>query len=378
MGADGMNIPLAQPDLTDRECQAVFEVMKSTYLSLGPKLPEFEKSMAAYVGVKHAIAVNSGTSALHLIVRSLGIGPGDEVITTPFSFISSANCILMEGARPVFVDIDPVTYNLDPANIEAAITKRTKAILAVDVFGRCAAWSSIEDIAKRHGLAVIDDSCEAMGSETDGRMAGAFGDAGCFAFYPNKQMTMGEGGVILTNRDDLALACRSMRNQGRDDSQKWLQHQCLGFNYRITDLQCAIGLVQLDRFEEMLKKRSAVVDLYSECFRGLDGLVLPSPPPNGRMSWFVYVIRLSDQFNRFQRDSILDGLKSAGIGCASYFMPIHLQPFYRQRFGYKPGTFPITESISDRTIALPFFNDLSVGQVEDVVATLSKEISKVS
>jgi perosamine synthetase len=374
LGSDGMKIPLAQPDLTWLERKAVLDVVESTFLSLGPKLPEFERAMARYIGVKHAIAVNSGTSGLHLIVRALGIGPNDEVITTPFSFISSANCILMEDARPVFVDIDPETYNIDSDKIEAAITPRTKAILGVDVFGRCAAWDRIEEIARRRGLAVIEDSCEAIGAEAFGKMAGTFGDAGCLAFYPNKQMTTGEGGMILTDRDDVAALCRSMRNQGRDEGQGWLEHARLGFNYRLSDIHCALGLAQLSRIEELLAKRAAVANLYRERLGHLDAILLPMAPCQGRLSWFVYVVRLADRFTREDRDRILLGLRENGIGCNKYFAPIHLQPFYVAQFGFKPGDFPVTEHICERTIALPFFNTMTPAQVTQVADCLTQAI----
>lgn len=366
-----MKIPLAQPDLTWLERKAVLDVVESTFLSLGPKLPEFERAMAQYIGVKHAIAVNSGTSGLHLIVRALGIGRNDEVITTPFSFIASANCMLMESARPVFVDIDPETYNIDPDKVEAAITPRTKAILGVDVFGRCAEWDRICEIAQRRGLAVIEDSCEAIGAEAFGKMAGSFGDAGCLAFYPNKQMTTGEGGMILTNRDDVAALCRSMRNQGRDEGQGWLEHARLGFNYRLSDIHCALGLAQLSRIEEILAKRAAVADLYREQLGHLADLLLPVGPRQGRLSWFVYVVRLADRFTRADRNRILLALRDKGIGCNSYFAPIHLQPFYVEQFGFKPGDFPVTEHISDRTIALPFFTTMTSDQVAQVADCLT-------
>ena len=369
-----MKIPLSQPDLTWVERKAVLDVMESTFLSLGPKLPEFERAMAQYVGVKHAVAVNSGTSALHLIVRALGIGQGDEVITTPFSFIASANCILMEGARPVFVDIDPESYNIDPAKIEAAITSRTKAILGVDVFGRCAEWDRIEAIAKRRGLLVIEDSCEAIGAEAFGRKAGTFGEAGCFAFYPNKQMTTGEGGMILTDRDDLAALCKSMRNQGRDEGQAWLEHARLGFNYRLSDIQCALGIAQLSRLEELLSKRAAVAELYGNRLGKLEGLIIPQGPAQGRMSWFVYVVRLADRFSREDRDAILRGLKDQGIGCNNYFASIHLQRHYQNTFGFKAGDFPVTEHTSDRTIALPFHSAITADQVEQVAVCLTEQI----
>ena len=375
LGSDGMKIPLAQPDLTWLERKAVLDVLESTFLSLGPKLPEFERAMAKYTGVKHAIAVNSGTSGLHLIVRALGIGRNDEIITTPFSFIASANCALMENARPVFVDIDAETYNIDPDKVEAAITPRTKAILGVDVFGRCAEWDRIEEIARRRGLAVIEDSCEAIGAEVFGKMAGSFGDAGCLAFYPNKQMTTGEGGMILTDRDDVAALCRSMRNQGRDEGQGWLEHARLGFNYRLSDIQCALGLAQLSRIEDLLAKRAAVADLYREQLGRLDSLLLPVVPRQGRLSWFVYVVRLADRFTRADRDRILLTLRDNGIGCNNYFAPIHLQPFYVEQFGFKPGDFPVTEHISERTIALPFFTAMTSDQVAQVADCLTHALN---
>ena len=374
MSPDGIKIPLARPDLTWLERKAVLDVVESSVLSLGPKLPEFERAMARYIGVKHAVAVNSGTSGLHLIVRALGIGRGDEVITTPFSFIASANCLLMEHARPIFVDIDPHTYNIDPEKIEAAVTSRTKAILGVDVFGRCAEWDRIEEIAARRGLLVIEDSCEAIGAEAFGKKAGSFGAAGCLAFYPNKQMTTGEGGMILTDRDDVAALCRSMRNQGRDDGQGWLEHARLGFNYRLSDIHCALGMAQLSRLEELLARRATVAALYRERLGKLDGLMLPMEPSHGRLSWFVYVVRLADRFSRTDRDRILFGLRENGIGCSNYFAPIHLQPFYVKDFGFQPGEFPITEGISERTIALPFFSAITVQEVERVTACLAEQI----
>lgn len=369
-----MKIPLSNPDITDVERRAVLDVLETSSLSLGPKVGEFERAMAKYIGVKHAIAVNSGTSGLHLIVRALGIGRNDEVITTPFSFIASANCVLMESARPVFVDIDPVTYNIDPNKVEAAITPRTKAILGVDVFGRCAEWDRIKEIARRRELAVIEDSCEAIGAEGFGKMAGSFGDAGCLAFYPNKQMTTGEGGMILTDRDDVAILCRSMRNQGREAGQGWLEHVRLGFNYRLSDIHCALGIAQLSRIEDVLSRRNAVAGLYRERLSQLDDLLLPVAPQQGRVSWFVYVVRLADRFTRADRDRILLVLRENGIGCNSYFAPIHLQPFYIEQFGFKVGDFPVAEHISERTIALPFFTAMTPGQVTQVADCLTRAI----
>src|SRR2546427_11023068 len=298
VASDGMKIPLSGPDITAVERRAVLDVLESSNLSLGPKLAECEHAMARYVVVRHGVAVNSGTSGLQLIVRALGIGPGDEVITTPFSFIASANCIVMEGARPVFVDIDPETYNIDVTKIEHAITPRTKAILGVDVFGRCAEWERIRAIAQRHRLAVIEDSCEALGAVSRRRKAGSFGDAGCFGFYPNKQMTTGEGGMVLTNRDDLAAACRSMRNQGREEGEGWLQHTRLGFNYRISDINCALGLAQLSRLEEMLAKRTAVAQRYLERLKKVVGVILAQPVAEGRLSCIGFVDRLAGRRSR--------------------------------------------------------------------------------
>jgi len=377
MASDGMKIPLSRPDITAVERQAVLDVLESPNLSFGPKLTEFERAMAKYVGVRHAVAVNSGTSALQLIVRSLGIGPGAEVITTPFSFIASANCIVVEGAKPVFVDIDAATYNLDVARVEAAITPRTKAILAVDVFGRCVDWKGLRTIAGRHGLALIEDSCEAIGAESNGRRAGSFGDAGCFGFYPNKQMTTGEGGIIVTDREDLAAICRCLRNQGREEGQSWLEHTRIGFNYRLSDLNCALGLAQLSRLEDMLAKREAVANLYRERLRTVKGVTVPPSVAEGRLSWFVFVVHLDDRYTRMHRDRVMRGLRDEGIGCSNYFPPIHLQPAYVERFGYKRGDFPVTEHVSDRTLALPFFNALTASQVDEVTECLARHIRLV-
>jgi perosamine synthetase len=377
VASDGMKIPLSGPDITAVERQAVLDVLESPNLSFGPKLAEFERAMAKYVGVRHAVAVNSGTSALQLIVRSLGIGPGAEVITTPFSFIASANCIVVEGARPVFVDIDATTYNLDVARVEAAITQRTKAILGVDVFGRCVDWKGLREIANRHGLALIEDSCEAIGAESNGRRAGSFGDAGCFGFYPNKQMTTGEGGIIVTNREDLAATCRCLRNQGREEGQSWLEHTRIGFNYRLSDLNCALGLAQLSRLEDILAKREAVASLYRERLRVVKSVTVLPSVAEGRLSWFVFVVRLADRFTRAHRDRVMRGLRDEGIGCSNYFPPIHLQPAYAERFGFKRGDFPMTEHVSDRTLALPFFNALTASQVDQVTECLARHIQLV-
>lgn len=365
-----MDIPLARPDITEHEIQAVVSVLRTPYLSLGPKLEEFEHKIAAYAGVRYAIAVNSGTSALHLIVRALGLAEGDEVITTPFSFVASSNCLLFERVTPVFVDIDPQTLNLDVRQIEPKITGKTKAILAVDVFGHPAEWDELERIAQRYNLKLIEDSAEALGAEYKGRKAGSFGDAAVFAFYPNKQITTGEGGVVLTNDEKIAKLCRSLRNQGRGEGNEWLQHERLGYNYRLSDIHCALGIAQLERLEEILQKRERVARMYNERLQNIKSVYIPYIAPHVKISWFVYVIRLGEEYTQPDRDRILKELQARGIGCSNYFSPIHLQPFYRELFGYKAGDFPVTESVAARTIALPFYNNLTEAQIDYVVTTL--------
>jgi len=368
-----MKIPLSQPDITEKEIRYVTEVLKTPNLSLGPKLTEFENKMADYIGVKYAVAVNSGTSALHLILRALDIKEGDEVITTPFSFIASANSILFDNAKPVFVDIDPVTLNIDTDHIKERVTAKTKAILAVDVFGYPADYEKIQSIAAEYNLKVIEDSCEALGTEYRGKKAGTFGDAGAFGFYPNKQITTGEGGIIVTDNEDIAGLCRSMRNQGRGNDIGWLAHERLGFNYRLSDINCAVGLAQLERIGEILSKRDRVAGIYNERLGSLPEVTIPVSSPDVKRSWFVYVIRLDEKYSREDRDGILKQMGELGIGCSNYFTPIHLQPFYREMFGYKKGDFPVTESVSERTIALPFYNNLRENDIGFVVESL-KEI----
>lgn len=382
-------IPLARPDITDLERRYVSEVLGTSSLSFGPKLQEFEAKMADYVGTRYAIAVNSGTSGLHLIVRAMGIGEGDEVITTPFSFIASANCILFERAKPVFVDIDSKTLNIEVNQIKNVMTKRTRAILAVDIFGHPAKWDKLRELAKHYNLRLIEDSAEALGAEYKGRKAGSLGDAGVFGFYPNKQITTGEGGVIVTDDERIAKLCRSIRNQGRDEGSDWLEHKRLGYNYRLSDINCALGIAQLERISEILAKREKAARMYNERLTGVEGVEIPyvspsphSSPPGGeaisrkaKISWFVYVVRLRSDYARVDRDRILEGLRERGIGCRGYFSPIHLQPFYRKLFGYKRGDFPITEFVSERTVALPFYNNLGEKEVSYVVENL-KELLK--
>ena len=371
-----MCIHLSRPDITEKEIDAVCAVLRSPNLSLGPKLGQFEQAFAGYVGTKRAVAVNSGTSGLFLCLLSLGITPGDEVITTPFTFAASATSIMMAGARPVFVDIDPVSLNIDPAKIEACVTEKTKAILPVEVFGNPAGFDRICEIARKHNLPVIEDSCEALGSSLKGKMAGAFGTISVFGFYPNKQITTGEGGIILTDDDDLADMCVSLRNQGRGKDAGWLAHERLGYNYRLSDINCALGIVQLSRIDEIKAKRRQVAEWYREILVGDDRLIVPAEPADCDMSWFVFVVRLSESFTIQQRDGILGQMRSRNIQVSNYFAPVHLMPFIAGQFGHKPGDFPIAESASARAIALPFHNHLTKDQVE-IVCTALKQLLAV-
>jgi len=375
-----MNIPLSSPDITGAERKAVRDVLKTPVLSLGPQIKVFEKLLARFAGRKYAIVVNSGTSALHLIIRSLGIGSGDEVITTSFSFIASANAMLFEQAKPMFVDIQKDTFNIDPAEIERAIRPgRTKAILAVDVFGQPAAWDKILAIAKKYRLKVIEDSAEAIGSSYQGKKCGSFGDASIFSFYPNKQMTTGEGGVILTDDKKIADLCWSMTNQGRKQGKgKWLEHVRLGYNYRMTEMQAALGLAQLRRLPQMLKKRAAAASLYSNLLSQEKRIIVPRSQPGAKRSWFVYVIMLAPPFKRSHRDKLVKLMAKKGVQCSTYFEPIHLQPFYRQAFGFKRGRLPRTEWVGDRTIALPFSSVLKPQQQAMVTKVLRESIRQLS
>ncbi len=374
-----MRIPLSSPDVTELDRAAVLEVLGSSALSLGPRVPAFEEAVARVTNSRHAIAVNSGTSGLHLCVKAAGISDGDEVITSPFSFVASSNCVLFERGKPVFVDIDPQTFNIDPSRIEEAITPRTKAILPVHVFGRPCALAEIMHIGRKHGLTIIEDSCEAIGALYRGTPVGKFGQTGVFAFYPNKQLTTGEGGAIVTDDDQVAQRCRSWRNQGRSDAEGWLEHDDIGYNYRLSDINCALGSSQVSRLEEIINARQRVAALYNAALESISEIVPPPiDEPECRISWFVYVVRLGDEFNRSDRDRIIDELRRRGIGCRNYFPPIHLQPLYARTFGYRPGAFPITEHVSDRTLALPFFNRLSEGEIDFVCGELRRAIQSLA
>lgn len=367
-------IPMSAPDITEEDVRAVAEVVRSGRLALGPRTEEFEELIAKYVGVKHAVAVSSGTAALHLIVKALGIGPGDEVLVPSFTFVASVNVILYERAIPVFVDIEPETYNLDPEDLERKITPRTKAIMVVDVFGHPAEWDAILRIADKHGLKVIDDSCEALGAEYKGKKLGQFGDAAAFAFYPNKQMTTGEGGVVVTNNPAIARLCRSLRNQGRGEMGAWLEHERLGYNYRMTEMSAALGVSQLKRLETLLAKRERVARIYTERLKGLEFLRPPVVRPYVRMSWFVYVVTLAEGL---ERDPVMEAMAREGIPTRGYFSPVHLQPYIREMLGTKEGMLPVTESVARRTIALPFHGNLSAAEIDLVVQTLAECVKRL-
>ena len=374
-----MTIPLSGPDVTQYEIDSVLEVLKTPNLSLGPKLLEFEHVISDYVGSKYAVAVNSGTSGLHLAVKSLGLKKGDEVITSPFSFVASANCLLYEDVKPVFVDIDPKTLNIDTSLIEPHITDKTKAILPIHVFGLPCEMDISSDIAKRYKLEVIEDSCEALGATYKGKSAGNLGDVGVFAFYPNKQITTGEGGIVCTDNGHVANLCRSLRNQGRDEGAGWLQHKRLGYNYRLSDINCALGIAQMSRLDEILSERDRVANLYENYLSDIDIILPQKDVGESNRSWFVYVIQLSPKRGRQVRDRLLQKLRDLGISCSAYFTPIHLQPYFVKLFGYQEGDFPITENVANNSIALPFYNRLSeseIAYIADNLSNLLKEPQK--
>jgi len=378
-----MKVPLSSPDIVERDIEAVVRVMKTRFLSIGPKVVEFEKKMGSYVGAKYAVALNSGTSALHLIIRAMEIEEGDVVITTPFSFIASSNCILFEGGRPLFVDIEEDTLNLDADKVEKKLEslsrkelEKVKALLVVDAFGQPADWNRFTEIAKRYNLLLIEDSAESLGAEYKGRKCGSFGEAGVFAFYPNKQITTCEGGILVTDDEELARVARSMRSQGRGESGEWLDHERLGYNYRMDEMSAALGCSQMERIEEILDKRAEVAGMYGEKLAEIEEVEVPFIADYvNRMSWFVYVVRLK---RGIDRDRVIKHLNEEGVQCKPYFTPIHLQPFYRKMFGYKEGDFPVTEDVTGRTIALPFFNNLKEEQVDYVVEKVKEGIARSS
>jgi perosamine synthetase len=369
-------IPLSKPDITQREIDAVADVMRSDTLSIGPRLEEFEAHCARIAGRAHAVGVSSGTSGLHCAMIAAGIRPGDEVLTTPFSFVASANCILFVDAVPKFVDIDPKTLNVDLDKLEAAITPKTRAIVAVETFGHPGGMIELEAIARKNELVLIEDCCEGFGGMAGKRPIGSFGRAGVFAFYPNKQITTGEGGMIVTDDEKFAATCRALRNQGRE-GMAWLAHQRLGYNYRLTEIAAAIGVVQCERLDEILTQRRRVAMLYMERLMTSRYVILPTLGEDDKMSWFVFVVKLNDLFEPGDRDAVMIELRKQGIGCNNYFPPIHLQPYMQEKFGYKAGDFPVTEYVSARTLALPFFNTMTRQQVDHVCVALEKALESV-
>lgn len=364
-------IPLARPHLGAREEELVLDVLRSGTLCLGEVAPAFERAFAERVGTRFAVACSSGTAGLHAALHRVGVGPGDEVITSSFSFVSSANVIVFERATPVFAEIDEQTFNLDAAAVEAAVTPRTRAILPVHIFGYPCDIEAINRIAARHGLAVVEDACEAVGTTIDGRHVGTHGNPAVYGFYPNKQMTTGEGGVITTDDADVHRELRSLVNQGRSDSGEWLVHQRIGFNYRMDEMSAAVGLAQLEKIDLLLSLRERVAERYCELLHGCAGLELPYRGPQ-RRSWFVFHIRLAEGIDRA---TVIDRLAERGVASRPYLPAIHTQPPYRERFGYGEGMLPVTERVSRATLALPFYPQLEDTDIAYVCDSLREVLA---
>ncbi|GAB4515059.1 MAG: DegT/DnrJ/EryC1/StrS family aminotransferase [Phycisphaerales bacterium] len=382
-------IPLSKPHIDEHDIESVVSVLKSGRLALGPMQEQFEHAIAGVTRRRHAVAVSSGTAGLHAVLVAMGIGPGDEVITPTFSFVASANSICMAGATPVFVDIDTKTLNADPDQIEAKITPRTKAILAVECFGNPAHMDTYRRIADKHEIRLIEDACEGLGGMLNGKPVGSFGHAAVFGFYPNKQITTGEGGVIVTDDDHLADRCRSLRNQGRATAADaatsagggqlgsgWMAFERLGYNYRLDEMSAALGVTQVAKLPRLLELRRELADLYTERLLDHADIILPNVPDNVEMSWFVFVIRLSATYTSAERDRIIEGMHRHDVGAAPYFPCIHLQKHYRDHFGCAEGDFPVAESVSQRTIAIPFYPGMTKRDLDFVAGTLGLMISR--
>jgi perosamine synthetase len=367
-------IPLSRPWLDEREEELVVEVLRSGRLSLGPWIDRFEEQVAERVGAPYAAALSSGTAGLHLLCKIAGLRPGDEVITSPLSFVASANCFILEGATPVFADVDPVTLNMDPAAVEAAMTERTRAVVAVDMFGYPCELDELGRIADRHGLTLIEDACESVGASYRGRPLGAHGPAAVFAFYPNKQMATGEGGVVTTHSEEQWQLLRSLRNQGRSyDGGGWFHHVRLGMNYRWTDVQAAIGLGQLEKLDRILELRAAAARRYADLLQDVAGAEAPAPDDaDHRRSWFVYVVKLDPALDR---PAVMDALRAEGVATAEYVPCIHLQPYLQERYGFAEGLCPVAEDAAARTLALPFFTQISADEQQRVVDVLSRALA---
>jgi perosamine synthetase len=372
-----MRIPLSAPDVSEADVEAVVEVLRTPRLSLGPKLEEFEGAAASYTSVPYGVALSSGTAGLHLGLAALGIGEGDEVILPSFTFIAAAHAVLYQRARPVFADIDPWTLNLTPESVARAITPRTRAIIVVHTFGCPADLNPILDIAARHSVTVIEDACEALGAEYRGRKAGGMGAFGVFGFYPNKPITTGEGGMVVTSDRGLADTIRALRNQGRRMADGWLDHTLLGYNYRLSEINCALGVAQMKRLDSILAQRQNRADCYREQLRTIPELTLPVfDIADGRVCWFVFVVRLVPDFTQADRDGIISYMAARGIACGRYFAPLHRQPLYAK---YADGgrELTVTEQVASRTLALPFFNRLTDGEITEVSAALRDAINSV-
>lgn len=366
------NYPIAKPHITEKEIGAVIKVLKSGSLSLGPYYKKFEENFAKKIGTKFACAISSGTAGLHLAMIAAGIKEGDEVITSPFSFVASANSILYVGAKPVFADIDPATCNIDPKKIEEKITKRTKAILVVHIFGQTADMDPIKFLAKKHGLKIIEDACESILAEHKGKKAGTFGESAVFAFYPNKQMTTGEGGMLVTNEEKIYKMACSLRNQGRSENMQWLDHQFLGYNYRMNEMSAALGLVQFQKIDWLVKERVKVAGFYEKHLSKYGDLVrLPFIGAGNTHTWFVYVVKIKNK--KINRDEAIEKLNKDGVSTKPYLPSIHLFKFYRDRFGFKPGDFPISEEMSRYSLALPFY----IGLKEKDIKIISRKLINI-
>lgn len=364
-------IQIAKPYIDTKDINGVVEVLKSGWLSLGPRIKIFEQKLAKYVGVKYACAVSSGTAALHLGVRALELKTGDEVITSPFSFVASSNVLLYEGVKPVFVDIEEITFNMDPSLIESKITKKTKAIQPIHIFGQSADMDSIMQIARKYNLKILEDSCESLGATYKGQMVGTTGDIGTYAFYPNKQMTTGEGGMIVTNSQDIYDLCDSMRNQGRSKSGDWLIHERLGYNYRMDEMSASLGITQLEKIDWMIEEKRKIAAWYNKALGDIDGVETPVVGENRIHSWFVYVVRIRNG----KRNRLMNELSRAGIQTKPYLPVIHLQPFMRQMFNFKKGDYPVAEEISEETLALPFYIGLKLEDIEYMASRMKETLN---
>lgn len=365
-------IAMALPDVGEKEAQAAMEVVLSKRLALGPNIKKFEEQFATYTNRKHAIAVSSGTAALHLSLMALGIKKGDEVLVPSYTFVASVNCILYVGATPVFVDADPDTFCVCPKDAEKKMSSKTKAIVSVDVFGHPAAHDELEELCKKHDLFLIDDSCEGIGAELNGQRVGKFGDVATFAFYPNKQVTTGEGGMIVTDNDEVARMCRTMMNQGRDSMSQWLGHVELGYNFRMSEVQAAIGVVQMQRIDEILSKRETVAEWYKKELEGQPGMKLQVVKENAKMSWFVFVVTLEDGLDR---DEVIKDLGEYGVPSRAYFTPIHTQPYLKKYETRGSDDLPVTSHVGKLTMALPFYGDMPREDVEYVAQALKQVVA---